>query len=180
MVVGLFLFFVTGQRAFSCSLWFRDWTFHVASVLSSVVITSLGGTGAGLLAHHLPVCPHLMVSRFSTPPLGARRLQSLIVVLPGDLIVFVYILSRLMTKPTKWHVRPVKTQISLGIRPVWSVFAVRMKTAWVLNYPLSAQQRIWSDWADAQAGLSLRWAHSHFIGFVMRQLILFLNCITAG
>ena len=27
-------------------------------------------------------------------------------------------LSRLMTKPTKWHVRPVKTQISLGIRPV--------------------------------------------------------------
>ena len=29
-------------------------------------------------------------------------------------------LSRLMTKPTKWHVRPAKTQITLGIRPVWS------------------------------------------------------------
>ena len=27
--------------------------------------------------------------------------------------------SRLMTKPTKWPVRPAKTQISLGIRPVW-------------------------------------------------------------
>ena len=25
-----------------------------------------------------------------------------------------------MTKPTKWHVCPAKTQISLGIRPVWS------------------------------------------------------------
>ena len=25
-----------------------------------------------------------------------------------------------MTKPTKWHVRPAKTQTSLGIRPVWS------------------------------------------------------------
>ena len=25
-----------------------------------------------------------------------------------------------MTKPTKWSVRPAKTQISLGIRPVWS------------------------------------------------------------
>ena len=25
-------------------------------------------------------------------------------------------LSRLMTKPTKWHVRREKTQISLGIR----------------------------------------------------------------
>ena len=29
-------------------------------------------------------------------------------------------MSRLMTKPTKWHVRPAKTQISLGIRSVWS------------------------------------------------------------
>ena len=29
-----------------------------------------------------------------------------------------YVMSRLMTKPTKWHVRPVKTQISLGIHPV--------------------------------------------------------------
>ena len=29
-------------------------------------------------------------------------------------------LSRDMTKPTKWHVRPAKTQISLGIRSIWS------------------------------------------------------------
>ena len=29
-------------------------------------------------------------------------------------------MSRLMTEPTKWHVRPAKTQISLGICPVWS------------------------------------------------------------
>ena len=36
-------------------------------------------------------------------------------------------LSRLVTKQTKWHVRPAKTQISLaktqislGIRPLWS------------------------------------------------------------
>ena len=36
------------------------------------------------------------------------------------------------------------------------VFAVRMKKAWVLSYPLSAQRRLWSDWADAQADLSLR------------------------
>ena len=33
-------------------------------------------------------------------------------------------MSRLMTQPTKCHVRPAKTQISLGIRPVW-VFAGR-------------------------------------------------------
>ena len=50
------------------------------------------------------------------------------------------------------------------------VFAVRMKKAWVLSYPMSAQRRLWSDWADAQADLSLRWAHSLFVGFVMRRL----------
>ena len=34
--------------------------------------------------------------------------------------------SGIVTKPTKWHVCPTKTQISLGICPVWSrVFAVR-------------------------------------------------------
>ena len=71
-------------------------------------------------------------------------------------------------KTNKINVRPAKTQISL-IR----VFAVRMKKAWVLSYPLSAQRRLWSDWADAQADLSLRWAHSHFVGFVMSRL----NCI---
>ena len=31
-----------------------------------------------------------------------------------------YNVSRLMTKPTKWHMRPAKTQINLGIRLVWS------------------------------------------------------------
>ena len=39
------------------------------------------------------------------------------------------------------------------------VFAVHMKNALVLSYRLSAQQRLWSDWADAQADLSLCWAH---------------------
>ena len=29
-------------------------------------------------------------------------------------------MSRIITEPTKWHVRPAKTQISLRIRPVWS------------------------------------------------------------
>ena len=28
-----------------------------------------------------------------------------------------YYFSPRITKPTKWHVRPAKTQISLGIRP---------------------------------------------------------------
>ena len=44
-------------------------------------------------------------------------------------------------------------------------FAVRMKRAWVLSYPLSAQRRLWSDWADAQADMSLRWEHRSFCWF---------------
>ena len=45
-------------------------------------------------------------------------------------------------KTNKVAVRQAKTQISLGIRPVWSVFAVRMNKHWVLSYPLSAQRRL--------------------------------------
>ena len=50
------------------------------------------------------------------------------------------------------------------------VFVVCTKKAWVLSYPLSAQRRLCSDWADAQADLSLCCAHSHFVGFVMSRL----------
>ena len=79
-------------------------------------------------------------------------------------------ISHSMTKPTEQPLRLAKTQISLGIFPVWSVFAVRMKRPWVLSYPLSAQQILWSDWVDAQADPSLHWAHKS-IGFVMCWLI---------
>ena len=39
------------------------------------------------------------------------------------------------------------------------VFTVRIQKPLVLGYPLSAQRRLWSDSADAQADLSLQWAH---------------------
>ena len=48
--------------------------------------------------------------------------------------------------------------------------AVRQAKPGSFSYPLSAQWRLWSDWADAQADLSLRWAHTHFVGFVMSRL----------
>ena len=62
------------------------------------------------------------------------------------------------------------------LRSAWAwpslirVFVVHVKKPWVLSYPLSAQRRLWSDWADAQADLNLRWAHTHFVGFVISQL----------
>ena len=57
-------------------------------------------------------------------------------------------LSRLMIKPTKWHVRAAKTQISLGIYPVWSESSL-------------------STWRNLRSLAT----HSHFVGFVMRRLI---------
>ena len=45
------------------------------------------------------------------------------------------------------------------------VLAVRMKKHWTLNYLLSAQWRLWSDWADAQADLSFCWVHMPFWWF---------------
>ena len=84
-----------------------------------------------------------------------------------------------LDKTNKVSVRPAKTQISLGICPVWSesslsawrkLGAVRMKKAWILSYPISALRRLWSDWADAQVDLSLCWAHTYLVGFVMLWL----------
>ena len=57
-------------------------------------------------------------------------------------------LSRLVTKPTKWHVHPLKTQISLGIRPYW--LELSLCAQWVAKDPrfLHADSKDWSDWAD--------------------------------
>ena len=54
------------------------------------------------------------------------------------------------------------------------VFAVRRKKAWVLRYALSAYQRLWSDWADAKADLSLCWAHISFCWFCHEAAHFFL------
>ena len=76
----------------------------------------------------------------------------------------------------KMSVRPAKTQISLGICPVWSESSLCAQ--WVAKDPsfLHADSEDWSDWANAQADLSLRWAHPHFVGFVMSWLKILLGC----
>ena len=63
-----------------------------------------------------------------------------------------------MTKPTKWYVRPAKTQISQGIFPAWS------------EYSLSASRKLGSlatHWTQAKTD---RWAHIHFVGLVTKLL----------
>ena len=80
-------------------------------------------------------------------------------------------------KTNKMSVCPAKTHISLGIRPVWSECSLCAK--WIAKDPsfLHADSEDWSDWADAQADLSVRWAHSHFVGFVMSRFICLLVCL---
>ena len=72
-------------------------------------------------------------------------------------------LSHIMTKPTKWHVHQGKTQVSLGICPVWS--ASSLCAQWVAKDPRTAYSELWLDWVDAQADQSLRWAHMPFYWF---------------
>ena len=87
-------------------------------------------------------------------------------------------LSRSMTKPTKWHVHPVKIDQPGHSPSLIRVFAVRMKKNWVHSDPLSAQWRHLSDWEDTQADLSL--CTSHFVGFVVPWLTWFCiarNCL---
>ena len=51
-------------------------------------------------------------------------------------------LSCLMKKTTKWHVHQVKTGQPGHPPSLVRVFAVRMKKAWILSYPLSAKWRL--------------------------------------
>ena len=74
-------------------------------------------------------------------------------------------MSRIMAKPTIWHVRLAKTQIRPGIRPVGSESSLSVwRSIGALTTHLAHSEDL-SDWADAQADLSLRWAHMSFCWF---------------
>ena len=80
-------------------------------------------------------------------------------------------LSRLLTKPTKWPVRPAKTQINLGIRPVWSESSL---SAW---RKLGSLATYWAHSEDSdQTGRMPRliWVFAGrtclFVGFALRWL----------
>ena len=80
-------------------------------------------------------------------------------------------MTHLMTKPTKWSVHPVKTQISLGICPAQSESS--LCTQWVAKDP--SFLHVDSEDSD-QTGQMFRLIRvfaqrtRHFIGFVIRQL----------
>ena len=72
-------------------------------------------------------------------------------------------LSRLVTKPTKWHVHPAKTQISKGIRPVWSESSL---CAWRKLRSLATQ------WAHSEDSDQTGWMPRLIWVFTGRTVIL--------
>ena len=89
-------------------------------------------------------------------------------------------MSRLMTKPTKW-LSPAKTQISLGIRPVWS------ESSLSAGRKLGSLATHWAHGEDSdQTGRMSRliWVFAgrtgHIVGFVMRWLNSQLNLFVCG
>ena len=74
-------------------------------------------------------------------------------------------------KTNEVTVRPAKTQISLGIRPVWSESSL---STWRNIGPLTAclaHSENWSDRADAQVIWVFAGRTCHFVGFVVWRLI---------
>ena len=84
-------------------------------------------------------------------------------------------MSCLITKTTKW-LRPAKTQISLGIQSTQSDQSL-LCAQWVAkdtNF-LHSDSEDWSDWVDAQADLSLCWAHMPFCLFCYEEAHIYCN-----
>ena len=83
----------------------------------------------------------------------------------GSTSLLICHVSHSTTKPAKWHVHSVKTAISLGIHQVWS--EPSLCAQWVAkdSMLLHVDSEDWSDWVDAQANLSLHWAHRSFCWF---------------
>ena len=76
-----------------------------------------------------------------------------------------------MTKTNKVTVRPATTQISLGRCPGRSVSSLcAQKVTKDPSFLHADIEDSDQDWADAQADLSLRWAHGNIFGFVMSRL----------
>ena len=81
-------------------------------------------------------------------------------------------MSLRMTEPTNWLVCPVKSRISQGIRPIWS--GSSLCTQWVVVDPRFLHA--YSEDSDQTGWIPrLIWVFagctSHFVGFVMLQLI---------
>ena len=115
--------------------------------------------------------------------MGASELESKWTYIAWNETVFMYEVSKAMewrsiiylnhsmTKPTKWHMHPAKTQISLGIHPDWS------ESSLCAQWEAKDSRFFHADSKDSdQTGWMPRliwvfaWHTCHFFGFVMHRL----------
>ena len=99
------------------------------------------------------------------------------------LITFILLyLSRLTTKPTKWHVRPVKTQINLGIHPVWSESSLstwgRLKSLAITRVHRETSNQ--TGWSESSLGakvilLVLSWGGSFYFVSLASAILISAN-----
>ena len=136
------------------------------------------------------MCPVWSVSSLSAwkciRSLATHKKQSKDFAQTGQMPVLIWISDRRtghfschMTKPTKWPVCPAKTQISMGIRLVWSKSSL---SAWKNIGPsLPIERTVKTD----QTGRMPRmiWVFPgctcHFVGFVLRWLFFWFCCALA-
>ena len=102
----------------------------------------------------------------------------------GQLSAWIIIEPR-RDKTNKMTVCSVKTQISLGIRPVWSVFAVCMKKYWALSYPLSAQRRLTRQggcpgWSESSLGAQPFCWFCHVVAHMLHWVLCWLLILEAA
>ena len=79
-------------------------------------------------------------------------------------------------KPTKLPVHPVKTQISLGTNQS-SLSAWRNIGSLAIHWAHYSED--WSDWVDAQADLSLRWAPKSICWFCHAEAHFVVSCFSS-
>ena len=75
------------------------------------------------------------------------------------------LLSHLMTKPTKWLCSSEDSDQHGHLPGLIRVFAVRIRETVGPKLPTECKRKLLSDWEDAQAHLSLCWAHMPFCWF---------------
>ena len=94
-----------------------------------------------------------------------------------------YANGRNMRKRTFWHVRPTKTQISLRIRAVWSVFIVSgqsdqcllcpdeetlhhwLSKMWQVKIQIRLREYAEGTFSDVAAEMYIKWSHQMGLGY---------------
>ena len=84
-------------------------------------------------------------------------------------------MSRDMTKPTRWLCAQRRLRSAWASAQSGQCLSCALNGSWGPKLFSCGQRILWSHWADAKADLSIRWAHTQIVGFVMSWFKLLIN-----